>query len=213
MERFKGLIAILSLIRRGLNARDANNNTPLILAINYRYSEIAQALVEMGANLDIRDEEGRTALNLAELSGQDEIKKSILKAREVNTNKFENAVPLCSRGRNQCQNDASAIRLAANNEAKTVTGMDLIRAIAAGKIETAVDLINKGVNLNEQDSCGYTALMWAIANGLRDLTKMLIDRGADLDKKDVKGRNALDWAIAFERIGILELVKSAKTTS
>lgn len=56
---------IRNLLDEGLDALDTYGRTPLLLASMNRYTELAIALIEAGAKLDIQDDFGRTALRYA----------------------------------------------------------------------------------------------------------------------------------------------------
>lgn len=52
-----------------------------------------------------------------------------------------------------------------------------------------------GVNVNERDADGRTALMWAARNNFADIAELLLDHGADVDAKDKEGMTAARWAV------------------
>jgi hypothetical protein len=51
-----------------------------------------------------------------------------------------------------------------------------------------------GLDVNDQNSMGVTALMGAANRGSDDIIRFLVDEGARLDIRDGEGRNAFDWA-------------------
>lgn len=51
-----------------------------------------------------------------------------------------------------------------------------------------------GMDVNQANSMGITALMGAANRGSDDIIRYLVDNGADLSMQDNKGRTALDWA-------------------
>lgn len=64
--------AIRNLLGEGLDALDTYGHTPLLLASMNRYTELAIALIEAGAELDVQDDFGRTALSYAISYGEGE---------------------------------------------------------------------------------------------------------------------------------------------
>ena len=72
----KGDIAtVKQIIAYGIDVNDITNRgmTPLMYAAIYNQSEIAKLLLENGANLDMKDKSGRTALDHAKTSGSNEV--------------------------------------------------------------------------------------------------------------------------------------------
>lgn len=71
--------------------------------------------------------------------------------------------------------------------------------IAAERGDTAQvrKLIAEGVDVNEKDSSGYTALMWAARNGHTEIARALVDARADMNVRDcaVNGWTPLMHAI------------------
>ena len=57
-------------------------------------------------------------------------------------------------------------------------------------------LVRAGAELNQVDSDGTTALMFAAAQGHGDIVDMLLVEEADADIQDMKGLTALAWARA-----------------
>ena len=47
-----------------MNARDLQGQTPLLIAVAYKNLEITKLLIEKGANVNVKDHEGESALVL-----------------------------------------------------------------------------------------------------------------------------------------------------
>lgn len=73
-------------MRRGaaLNAKNNNSETPLHKAVFYYSERVVKLLVDSGANINVRDYEGRTPLAVARKQGFDRMIEILLKhgARE-----------------------------------------------------------------------------------------------------------------------------------
>ena len=74
---------IFALVQQEINARDDYGDTALMLAARYGHKEIAQALLDKGANPDAQDKGGYTALMLAAHKGHKEIAGLLEKATAV----------------------------------------------------------------------------------------------------------------------------------
>src|SRR5256885_4273333 len=55
----------------------------------------------------------------------------------------------------------------------------LMRAAFAGRIDEVCELLKSGVDVNEKDGLGFTALMFAVGKGHIDAVKVLLQAGAD----------------------------------
>lgn len=64
-------------------------------------------------------------------------------------------------------------------------------------------LLDSDVNVNETNSAGCTALMWAIVFKRRDVLPLLLEEGADIEQSDTKGRTPLMFAALAKDIDIL----------
>lgn len=68
-------------------------------------------------------------------------------------------------------------------------------AVSRGDLSTVEQLIRDGVEINDQDKYGMTALHCAVRSDHKiDIMRILIDAGADLGIKENSGKNAAAWA-------------------
>ena len=63
------------------NFQDKDGKTPLIMAVIKGNKDIVRALVNIGADLNIKDNDNKTALDYAESNNFEEIKKILLDGR------------------------------------------------------------------------------------------------------------------------------------
>lgn len=86
----------------------------------------------------------------------------------------------------------------------------LHEAIDSGSINQVITELNKGVDPNERNSTGETALIFAVNQGQIDIVKLLLDKGADVNAKatggDLPKATALVYAAANGNIEIVELL-------
>jgi len=64
----------------------------------------------------------------------------------------------------------------------------------AARLEAVKMCYDLGMNVNDVNSMGITALMGAANRGSDDIIEFLVSKGAKLDAKDNEGRTALAWA-------------------
>lgn len=72
---------VKKMIQFGENVnKTSNGKTPLMYAARYNRVEIASLLLENGAKLDIKDNEGHTAIDYAKVSKAVDVKKILVEA-------------------------------------------------------------------------------------------------------------------------------------
>lgn len=82
----------------------------------------------------------------------------------------------------------------------------IVKAASNGDINTIKSLSDAGQSINECDSAGTTALMYAIKNKQTETAKYLIESGADLKAKDKHGFDALIYTAEYSQIEIMKLL-------
>ncbi len=117
----------------------------------------------------------------------------------------------CNTGRNENQTAKADNNTETTPENNTL--VLLIPAASEGNLTKVKEALKNDVNVNQQDSDGRTALMYASFNGFNPVVKELLQRDANLDLTDTNGRSALMFAASGpfpETVKIL-LEKGAKT--
>ena len=124
--------------------------TPLTWAIRYRVApEIVAMLIEAGADVNERDENGTPALNTAVRFRRNQLIDILLR---------------------------SGAEINAADESSGRTALAL--AVEIKDTETVKQLIEAGANLEMTDTWGNTPLMTARSKGLEEIVKLLTDAGA-----------------------------------
>lgn len=163
---------VLELIRMlaNPNTQDKQGRTPLLFACEGGHTEIAQLLIQNGANVNIADKfEKITPLMLACLNGHRGIVQLLLE-NHANVN-------------------------AADNFGST----SLIISSGFANIEIIKLLIQKGAEINATETNGCTALMAAVINGLTEVAQLLIEAGAHVTVSTFnKSETALFFALNRE---------------
>jgi ankyrin repeat protein len=165
-----------------LNVKNETGRTALMLAALNPGKGVAAIpiLVQKGVNLDVRDNDGNTALMIAFEAGNDKASKLLI--------------------------DAGANLDIRDNTGKTA----LMLAAEKGEFDVVDALIVAGANLNIRDNAGKTALMLAAAKGLVDLVRILIVAKANLNIRDNDGKTALMLAAEEGRADVVEALIVAK---
>jgi ankyrin repeat protein len=143
-----------------------------------RSAKIVTLLLDRGADIDAKRNDGRTAYALAILGGQKEI-AALLKSRGASTDlsALDQFVEASASGG---QAGTAAPGIAAIPEYE-----HLVPHLAAVHNTAAVrGLLAAGLPINARGEHGGTALHWACWKGYADLVKLLLDHHAALDIKD-----------------------------
>ena len=129
---------------------------------------VCQVLIDAGADIETKAEEGRSPLHWSCFSGALAVVKMLVEA-----------------GAGVCATD--------NNEQTCI-----FLAAYAGHTETVRYLVGlKDVDVHHENSKGFTALHFAVQEGHCDVVQVLIDAGADVLTKNSIGRSILHFASSF----------------
>ncbi len=146
--------------------------------------DIIRKAIAKKANINAKDEFGRTALIIAVLQDNEPIVKLLLD-NGANPNLYNDS------------NDTA-----------------LLVAARKCYVYIAKSLLDHGANPDLQDESGFTALMWAVRVNFKAimiqkfLVKLLLDKGADLDIKNKFNQTALDIAKEEKNKDITEQIEN-----
>src|SRR5262249_29889634 len=94
-----------------------------------------------------------------------------------------------------------------------MTDLKLIEAVKAGNLQAVKELIDCGVDIDQQDEHGWTPLNWAAGNGDASIVKSLIERGADFSKVGRDERTSYLIALAAGHAETAALLGEAEIKS
>ena len=171
------------LLKHGANVNHKNQKglTPLMKAAQLSDKDaasIVQNLLEKGAALGARDNEGRTALMHAFKGGSNKTRELLL--------------------------DKGADLEAKDDLGDTA----LIIAAGYSDPSAVEFLLERGADIEIRDNFGFTPLIKAAKCGLDDTVNLLLDRGAQIATVDNENKAAIDHAATRERGNIIKLLKS-----
>jgi ankyrin repeat protein len=136
-----------------------------------------KTLIEAGANVNLKNGEGWTALMTAALKGHYDVARLLVTAgaslEETNNSGW------------------TALRFASS-----VGDLDMMRL-----------LIDHGADLNSQDEKGWTILMQAADEGHLEAVKLLLARGADKDIRSLSHESALSIALRQGHAEVVKTLK------
>lgn len=155
---------VRQLVKNGqadVNLRDLAGRTPIFYAVEKDQPQALQMLLSLGANANMKDNSGVTALMRASAKNRKECQKILLRQKGIDVNAQDNS------GRNAVAYAAYApdvdvmqnlVSAKANiNQADVQGNTPLMNAIKAKNDRTAVFLIQQGANLTAANQAGETA--------------------------------------------------------
>ena len=181
--------AVKELIASGADINQQNEmygHTPLIIACNYDYVELAIFLMSEGADVNIQGKDGSTALIAAGSNSQELVELLLSKGADVHA-KMTNGTGVFTQCINGILMDRISIQLAKTLVAK---GIDVDESATSGPAE------------------GYTPLMTAARNNKLELVSFLIENGANVNAKGNDGTTALSLAVKKAHQDIIDVLKS-----
>ncbi|XP_029976356.1 histone-lysine N-methyltransferase EHMT2 isoform X2 [Salarias fasciatus] len=157
-----------------------NRRSALHAAAQRGLLEVCYMLVQAGAQVDAQDKDMRTPLLEAIINNHIEVARYLI------------------------QNGACVY----HTEEDGYTGLH--HAAKLGNLETVNMLLETGqVDVNAQDSGGWTPIIWAAEHKHVDVIKSLLNRGADVTINDKELNVCLHWAAYAGNVDIAELVLNA----
>ena len=184
----------LSLVQhyRNLNKK----NKLFFWATKAGYTNVVQALLEIGAEFDAKDEYMWTPLSYAAENGQEAIVQLLLeKGADFNAKAGFERIPLWYAATNE---HAAVVQLllekGADFEYNHSNQTRLSYAAENGFAAAVQILLDKGANVNAQESHYGNALQAASYEGHEEVVKILLDKGANINALGGFYGNALEAA-------------------
>jgi ankyrin repeat protein len=187
-------VRLLLMAKADINAVNESRDSPLLIAASNMavgpvarsgHESVIQLLIEEGADVTAKADDGWTALHLAAQNGHDAAIELLL----------ERGADVAAK-----DNDGwTALHLAAQNGHETVVQL----------------LLEKETDVTVKDNSGETALHLAALNGNEAMIKLLLETGADVAAKDNDGWTALHYAAqnGHKAVIILLLENGADTAA
>ncbi|MEO7267921.1 MAG: ankyrin repeat domain-containing protein [Knoellia sp.] len=161
-----------------LEARDAQERTPLLLAATFDHVEVAHLLVAMGASADALDARHDTPWLVTGVTGSVEMLEALLPA----------GPDLTIRNR--------------------YGGVSVIPASERGHVDYVRRVVRTGIDVDHVNDLGWTALLEAVILGdggerHQEIVRILLDAGADPAIEDKDGVTALEHARRKGQTGVV----------
>lgn len=180
---------VSELIAAGADIDQQNEygHTPLIIAANYGYEELATLLVSKGADVNIQGQDGGTALLAAASNSQPLVELLLSHGADVDA------------------------RMANGSGVFTQCAVGILRGRVT--LDLATRLLSAGARVDDAATSGptrgYTPLMMAARNDDEALVRFLIENGADVSAEAGDGATALSLATDEGHGNIVDLLREA----
>lgn len=187
-----------------INACDGQGLTPLMTAVYTDSFEMTLYLLEKGANVQVKNSKGWSALDLAKQKGNRRLLQVLHQAGS-----FKNADLIYAARVGDIAWLAEMIKGGADvNAANDDQETPLLWASFNGHVKVVKTLLDHGARVNDRSKEGWSALMAAAETGSEELVKLLLKKGADIDFKTESGETALTLA---EKNGFSNIVDQIRS--
>lgn len=148
-------------------------------------AEVVKMLVDAGANVNLKGEEGFTALMRAAVAGYADSTKALIEAGADLNLRDDNGNTAMMLAEDNSHSKIVRLLKDAGASEEGMNEIALIEAASQGNVEEVRILLQAGVDVNfRQDT---TALCEAVQTGNYEIVKMLIDAGADVNLRAKEG--------------------------
>ncbi|MCB9027436.1 MAG: ankyrin repeat domain-containing protein [Bdellovibrionaceae bacterium] len=190
-----------------------------------------QKCLDEGANINVQDESGNTALMLAVQNHHEAVVSHLMEegaSLDVLNKLNQTAIDIAQTSKQKTLIDEmekykhknivsknnthpeATVNLVNENKEFNINQRNkqgqtlLMQLCAKGNFDGAKKFINMGADVKVKDFKGHTPLIFASNQGHLELVKLLIENGVDIDVKDGSGRSALLHAIEHKRTDVTE---------
>lgn len=193
-----------------VNSTDYYGETPLFRAIYQDNIELAQLLLDNGADINIKSNNGETILYLSCLNYADLSTINWLLEHGANPNITDNkgktALDVILDG-GAFDYAYDIIETLVNHGAEVHDANRLLTgSCITDKVELAAKAIELGADINNSDWGGDTPLNFASSEGYLDIIEMLLDKGADVNARSAIGMTALASACIQSNLDAIKIL-------
>ncbi|KAK6447234.1 hypothetical protein FP744_10003484 [Trichoderma asperellum] len=151
--------------------------TKLMVAAYFGHHVLVKLLLQQGADIEAKDDQGQTSLLWASINGHVAVVNMLL-------------------------DNGADVQVKDVYRSRT----PLWCALAAHSIDVFKILLDKGVDVEEKDKYGWTPLLWAASEGHEVNVVLLLKNGVNIEAKDKNSRTPLLWAASGGHKAIVNLL-------
>ena len=201
--------SLITKFKANVNFRDGDTlDTPLLEAAKSGLMEVSKTLLQHGAEIELGDATGATALFYAAKHGNQKLAEFLItKGAEIEHRNIYGMTPLlaaCKFG--QFEVVEKLLEFKADINSSDIYGhTPLIAAAYHGHCEIVKLLLTQqGIKVDAKDECGWTALISAVFHNHFHVTKTLVEFGVKVNQVEDHGLSALFFAIKNNNLELCE---------
>jgi ankyrin repeat protein len=183
----------------------------LISAAAHGDLDIVNVLLARGADLNVKDKRGYTALSHAAEAMYEDVVDALLTHPDLDPNSRglnSRPVLLAYVWRDSSDRVEKLLDHGADVNAQDADGDTALHGAAqTGNTGIMQRLLDKGAGPNVKNKQGGTPLMWAAVFGHTDAARLLLSAGANASLKDNDGMTAAEWAARNKRDNVVVLLR------
>jgi hypothetical protein len=166
------------------------------------------ALIEEGANVNVKNMWGETALHYAAERGHKEVVELLIaKGADIHAGRIEALQYAIEHEHTEVA--IILINKGANVNPKIQSGWTPLHSAALeGYKQVAEILLAKGAYVNSKNKDGYTPFHYALWHSKTDIARLLIEKGVDVNEKDPSGYTPLQWTELMGNRELTELLRA-----
>ncbi|KAN0137681.1 Ankyrin repeat-containing domain protein [Lactarius tabidus] len=207
---------MLLRLKADVNSQNDEGLTPLQRASQVRregQQDIMRLLLDHGANVDMRDNSGNTALHFAVSEGHPDIMRLLLDC-DANVNMRDisgNTALHVAASEGHLEVARILLKLGANVNSQNDMGLTPLQRASQGWRKGQRDIIrlllDHGANLNTYNKYRNTPLHFAASEGHLEAARFLLELGTDVNSQNDKGLTPLHRASQVQREGKSDIVR------
>ncbi|OUM63991.1 hypothetical protein PIROE2DRAFT_60957 [Piromyces sp. E2] len=218
--KYSGIIVMLNNLGCNLNLPiDDDENTALMVFMIKPDYPALNYMLKRGQNLDLslKNKYGENASSLFFKCINDSslypylINNPTFDFDYIDRNNKNSMLMLGSLIQPQLVNSVLENNINLINEVNNKNENALIIAIKYNNGEAVAKLLECGINVNQQDYIGNTALYYAIDLKNLNYIKVLMDRHADIHRRNVEGKSPLEYAHELGEKSIINLLNNPES--
>ncbi|WP_341812752.1 ankyrin repeat domain-containing protein [Wolbachia endosymbiont (group A) of Eristalinus aeneus] len=156
----------------------------LLTAVQNRDLNKIKDLISKGADIDVKDNSGRTPEDEERYTNSDTMRQVFMQAH------LDKELLLTVKNEKDLKTISDLI--AKDIDDRTHGGFYYTWS---GNLDTVEFLVSTDVSVNATDKYGCTLLHWAALKGHSDIAKFLVDKEANVNAKDILGRTPIHFAV------------------